>query len=133
MWRPPAWSVCAFLRYVRDPLAEDTSGRASVARGHDCVYVATIDRCVAEMWERFSYYGMRALLVLYMTEELFLPENFDNMLGHTLLSSMCAATPYPRATFPQCAKVVNAPSFSRPGRYGEPQTTTERQIVSSNL
>lgn len=25
----------------------------------------------AEMWERFSYYGMRALLVLYMTQELF--------------------------------------------------------------
>ena len=23
-----------------------------------------------EMWERFSYYGMRALLVLYMTEHL---------------------------------------------------------------
>jgi proton-dependent oligopeptide transporter, POT family len=25
-----------------------------------------------EMWERFSYYGMRALLVLYMTQSLFL-------------------------------------------------------------
>ena len=25
----------------------------------------------AEMWERFSYYGMRALLILYMTKELF--------------------------------------------------------------
>ena len=24
-----------------------------------------------EMWERFSYYGMRALLILYMTKELF--------------------------------------------------------------
>ena len=24
-----------------------------------------------EMWERFSYYGMRALLVLYMTGYLF--------------------------------------------------------------
>ena len=23
-----------------------------------------------EMWERFSYYGMRALLVLYLTEEI---------------------------------------------------------------
>ena len=23
-----------------------------------------------EMWERFSYYGMRALLVLYMTKHL---------------------------------------------------------------
>ena len=26
-----------------------------------------------EMWERFSYYGMRALLVLYMVKYLFLP------------------------------------------------------------
>ncbi|PCH67959.1 MAG: MFS transporter, partial [Bacteroidetes bacterium] len=25
----------------------------------------------AEMWERFSFYGMRALLILYMTKELF--------------------------------------------------------------
>ena len=25
----------------------------------------------AEMWERFSYYGMRALLTLYMTKVLF--------------------------------------------------------------
>jgi len=25
----------------------------------------------AEMWERFSYYGMRALLTLYMVQELF--------------------------------------------------------------
>ena len=26
-----------------------------------------------EMWERFSYYGMRALLVLYMVKYLLLP------------------------------------------------------------
>ena len=25
----------------------------------------------AELWERFSFYGMRALLTLYMTMELF--------------------------------------------------------------
>ena len=28
----------------------------------------------AEMWERFSYYGMRALLVLYLTKHLNTPE-----------------------------------------------------------
>lgn len=27
-----------------------------------------------EMWERFSYYGMRSLLVLYMIKELMMPE-----------------------------------------------------------
>jgi proton-dependent oligopeptide transporter, POT family len=34
-----------------------------------------------EMWERFSYYGMRALLVLYMVDHLLKPENADKVLG----------------------------------------------------
>src|SRR5436190_15828426 len=34
-----------------------------------------------EMWERFSYYGMRALLILYMTKHLLVPENAGNLLG----------------------------------------------------
>ena len=34
-----------------------------------------------EMWERFSYYGMRALLVLYMVKYLLLPGRFENVLG----------------------------------------------------
>ncbi len=34
-----------------------------------------------EMWERFSYYGMRALLVLYMTKYLLIPAHADNVLG----------------------------------------------------
>jgi len=34
-----------------------------------------------EMWERFSYYGMRALLVLYMTKYLLQPERFESVLG----------------------------------------------------
>jgi len=34
-----------------------------------------------EMWERFSYYGMRALLVLYMTKYLFQPDQVQGVLG----------------------------------------------------
>src|SRR6266545_7794664 len=34
-----------------------------------------------EMWERFSYYGMRALLVLYMVKYLLQPEHGDTVLG----------------------------------------------------
>src|SRR5438309_7429803 len=34
-----------------------------------------------EMWERFSYYGMRALLVLYMVKYLLLPEHADGVIG----------------------------------------------------
>ncbi|MGH6770815.1 MAG: peptide MFS transporter [Xanthobacteraceae bacterium] len=40
-----------------------------------------------EMWERFSYYGMRALLVLYMVKYLLLPENAENVLGLAALRS----------------------------------------------
>lgn len=35
----------------------------------------------SEMWERFSYYGMRALLVLYMVEYLLRPERMNAALG----------------------------------------------------
>jgi len=34
-----------------------------------------------EMWERFSYYGMRALLVLYMVKYLLLPAQGGSVLG----------------------------------------------------
>ena len=34
-----------------------------------------------EMWERFSYYGMRSLLVLYMTKYLLMPENSGSVRG----------------------------------------------------
>lgn len=42
-----------------------------------------------EMWERFSYYGMRALLVLYMTQYLLLnPQLSADIIGYTVLSDM---------------------------------------------
>ncbi|HXW42449.1 MAG TPA: peptide MFS transporter [Xanthobacteraceae bacterium] len=34
-----------------------------------------------EMWERFSYYGMRSLLVLYMTKYLLLPDHAGDVTG----------------------------------------------------
>jgi POT family proton-dependent oligopeptide transporter len=34
-----------------------------------------------EMWERFSYYGMRALLVLYMTKYLLSPGRAEGVIG----------------------------------------------------
>ena len=40
-----------------------------------------------EMWERFSYYGMRALLVLYMTKHLLAPEHAGHVLGLAGLKS----------------------------------------------
>jgi POT family proton-dependent oligopeptide transporter len=42
-----------------------------------------------EMWERFSYYGMRSLLVLYMVDHLFLRPNVgQEVLGFTLLKGV---------------------------------------------
>jgi len=34
-----------------------------------------------EAWERFSFYGMQSLLVLYMTQALFLPGQMDQVAG----------------------------------------------------
>jgi POT family proton-dependent oligopeptide transporter len=44
-----------------------------------------------EMWERFSYYGMRALLVLYVTKFLFMPGNFDHVVGYQWLHHLCVS------------------------------------------
>jgi proton-dependent oligopeptide transporter, POT family len=42
-----------------------------------------------EMWERFSYYGMRALLVLYMTQYLFIEiDKGKEVLGFNALKMM---------------------------------------------
>ena len=35
----------------------------------------------AEAWERFSYYGMQALLVLYMVNRLLQPGHIEHIFG----------------------------------------------------
>lgn len=40
-----------------------------------------------ELWERFSFYGMQALLVLYLTNYLFLPNNIGRVAGMEALRS----------------------------------------------
>lgn len=47
---------------------------------------------LTEMWERFSYYGMRALLVLYMTKYLLIdPSLTSSVIGFTGLSNFLTA------------------------------------------
>ncbi|MBV9570793.1 MAG: peptide MFS transporter [Alphaproteobacteria bacterium] len=41
-----------------------------------------------EAWERFSYYGMTALLVLYMSQALFTPEHIGNIAGFPAFRAM---------------------------------------------
>src|SRR5262247_1857223 len=47
-----------------------------------------------EMWERFSYYGMRALLILYMVKYLLpQPEHAENVFGLAALTRTLEAQP----------------------------------------
>lgn len=43
--------------------------------------------CFAEGWERFSYFGMQTLLVLYMTHQLFSPGHIEHVVGFAFLRS----------------------------------------------
>ncbi len=38
-----------------------------------------------EVWERFSYYGMQALLVLYLTHRLLLPGHVEHVVGFAMV------------------------------------------------
>lgn len=54
--------------------AVDHADRAFLGHPKGLAYLA-----FTEAWERFSYYGMQALLVLYMTKELLLPGHVENI------------------------------------------------------
>ena len=41
--------------------------------------------CASEGWERFSYFGMQSLLVLYMTHYLLLPEHVGKAVGFAVV------------------------------------------------
>lgn len=55
---------------------ETRSDRAFLGHPKGLGYLA-----FTEAWERFSYYGMQALLVLYMTKALLLPDRVGNVWG----------------------------------------------------
>lgn len=58
-----------------------------------------------ELWERFSYYGMQALLVLYLSNYLFLPENIGQIAGIHALRAAIESVTGPRNT-QQLASIV---------------------------
>jgi len=51
-----------------------------------------------EAWERFSYYGMSALLVLYMVNQLLLPGHIEHVAGFAAFRSMVEGTFGPLST-----------------------------------
>lgn len=58
-----------------------------------------------ELWERFSYYGMQALLVLYLSNYLFLPEHIGQVAGIETLRAFIEGVTGPRSP-QQLASVV---------------------------
>ena len=57
------------------------------------------------MWERFSYYGMRALLVLYMVHELLKPENAERVVGLSGLRALLEQISGPLGTQPLASQI----------------------------
>jgi POT family proton-dependent oligopeptide transporter len=59
-----------------------------------------------EMWERFSYYGMRSLLVLYMVNHLFIqPDVGQKVLGFTAIKGGLEAVFGPLAIQPLSSQI----------------------------
>lgn len=59
-----------------DPSAAIHSDRTFLGHPKGLAFLA-----FTEAWERFSYYGMTALLVLYMVNQLLLPGHVENVVG----------------------------------------------------
>jgi proton-dependent oligopeptide transporter, POT family len=58
-----------------------------------------------EMWERFSYYGMRALLVLYMLKFLFTSERTGEVMGLATFQSALESVFGPLAPQPLASQI----------------------------
>jgi len=58
-----------------------------------------------EMWERFSYYGMRSLLVLYMVKYLLLPQRAADIVGLTSLKGALETLFGPLAAQPFASQI----------------------------
>jgi proton-dependent oligopeptide transporter, POT family len=58
-----------------------------------------------EMWERFSYYGMRSLLVLYMTKYVLLPPHSGDVIGLTAVKAALEAVFGPLAVQPLSSQI----------------------------
>src|SRR5437763_8858582 len=62
-----------------------TTGEAPLTRPGDAIFLGhpkgLFYLAFTEGWERFSYYGMTALLVLYMVNQLLLPGHVEHVGG----------------------------------------------------
>lgn len=58
-----------------------------------------------EAWERFSYYGMIALLVLYMVNQLLLPGHVENIIGFAAFRSAIESVAGPMTTIALASQI----------------------------
>jgi POT family proton-dependent oligopeptide transporter len=58
-----------------------------------------------EMWERFSYFGMASLLVLYLVKYLLLPEHAQNILGYQAVKGALESIFGPLAPQPLASQI----------------------------
>ena len=58
-----------------------------------------------EAWERFSFYGMQALLVLYMINQLLLPGHIENVLGFAGVKAALESVLGPLQTQPLASEI----------------------------
>lgn len=59
-----------------------------------------------EAWERFSYYGMTALLVLYMTQQLLLPAHVGHVAGFAAFRAGLQSLFGPMTTLALASQIV---------------------------
>src|ERR1043165_2443416 len=77
----PEMSLAADETGASPASALDTSGLGGHPRGLTTLFFT-------EMWERFSFYGLKALLVLYMTKSLKFGESYSGLIAATYFSSV---------------------------------------------
>ena len=68
-----------------------------------------------EAWERFSFYGMQALLLLYMIQHLLTPDIMGSVFGLGQFRSMVEAVPASRDEVRSNA--TSSPFLSMPMRW----------------
>src|SRR6202165_4714210 len=62
-----------------------TTGEATSTRSGEAIFMGhpkgLFFLAFTEAWERFSFYGMTALVVLYMVDQLLLPGHVEHIAG----------------------------------------------------
>ena len=59
-----------------------------------------------EAWERFSYYGMTAILVLYMSQALLLPGHIEHIAGFTAFRATLESVFGPMSTLALASQIM---------------------------